>query len=94
MLKDYLNQSCGLEKKTGDDQRGQPVYAAAITIACRLVGKYQLIRKPNGETVPVHHICYTTETVAAGDKINGSFVHAVDVWTDLGGEPIGYKAVL
>jgi hypothetical protein len=94
MLTAYLNQSCELLRKTGTDSRGQPVYAGAETIPCRLEEKFQLVTTANGETVPAHHICYTTEQVEAGDKINGLTVHSADTWTDLDGEDIGFKAVM
>lgn len=94
MLSNYLNQTCELQRKTDTDQRGQPIYATSITIPCRLEEKYQLITKPNGETVPAHHICYSSETIAVDDKINGLIVHSADKWTDLYGETIGYKAVM
>ena len=94
MLRDHLSQTCQLRRKTGTDQRGRPIYSEEETIDCRLVEKFQLVQKPNGETVPVSHICYTETAVAVGDQLNGDTVHGVDVWRDHDGEAIGYKAVM
>ena len=94
MLSSYLNQTCTLRHKTGTNARGQPVMGEPAEVPCRLEKKFQLIKKANGETVPVKHICYLTAAVMIGDSINGLKVEAVDEWTDYGGEIVGYKAVM
>lgn len=94
MLTAYLNQSCTLRHKNGTDARGQPVFGEPLNVPCRLEEKFQLIKKANGETVPVHHVCYLAADVSAGDSINGLTVEAVDKWTDYGGDTVGFKAVM
>lgn len=94
MLSNYLNQTCFLRRRTGTDVRGQPLYAEAVTVPCRLEEKFQLIRKANGEVVQVNHICYLAAEVGVDDDINGCTVEAVDKWTDYGGDTVGYKAVM
>ena len=94
MLGDYLNQKALHETCTGADDRGQPTYAAAVSIACRRVKKSQNVLTSTGQLITVQHVYYVKTPVAEGDTLDGKVVMAVPEWTGLGGEILGYKAMM
>lgn len=94
MLSAYLNQTAEHGKKTGTGDRGQPIYADAVTIPCRKQAKIQNVVTATGQTVQAQHIYYTRRTVFEGDILNGKVIMAVSVWYSLTGEVMGYKAVV
>ena len=94
MLNNYLNQTAEYRKKTGTGDRGQPIYADAVTIACRCQLKLQNVVTATGQMVQTQHIYYTTQAVNEGDMLNGKIVMAVSTWYGLNGEAMGYKAVV
>ena len=94
MLNSYLNQTAEYRKKTGTDDRGQPIYGDQIAIACRYQPKLQNVVTAMGQTVQTQHIYYTTQAVNEGDRLNGKVIMAVSVWHGLNGEAMGYKAVV
>jgi hypothetical protein len=94
LLKNYLNQHAAYKAKTGTNDRGQPVYGGAVTISCRKRKKVQYILTATGQTVKTQHVYYLNAAVSEGDMLDGMAVTAVSDWTCLGGETLGYKAVL
>ena len=94
MLEEYLNQSAEIQRKTGTNQRGQPIFSESETVQCRIQKKHTLVQKSASETISAEHICYLVNEIAVGDKIDGLTVLAVDNWVDLDGEIIGYKVVM
>ena len=94
MLSSYLNQSAEYQQKTGTDDRGQPIYAAPVSINCRKQEKIQNILTATGQAVQTQHSYYLTTPVKEDDQLEGRRVMAVSVWRGLGGEVLGYKAVV
>ena len=94
MLSAYLNQTAEHGKKTGTDDRGQPVYGVVEAIPCRKQAKIQNVVTATGQTTQTQHIYYTRRTVFEGDILDGKVIMAVSVWYSLTGEVMGYKAVV
>ncbi len=94
MLKDYLNQNVVLCHRTGTNQRGQPVFSESVTVPCRIQKKHTLIQKSDSEIVSAEYVCYLTDEVKTGDKINGFTILSVSNMVDLNGEIIGFRAVI
>lgn len=94
MLNDYLNQTAELQRQNGTNQRGQPVFSEIITIKCRLQQRHSLIKKSDSEIISAEHVCYLTDEVRTGDKINDLTVLAVNDMINLDGELVGYRAVM
>ena len=94
MLNDYLKQTAELQRQNGTNQRGQPVFSEIITIKCRLQQRHSLIKKSDSEIISAEHVCYLTDEVRTGDKINGLTVLAVNDMINLDGELVGYRAVM
>lgn len=94
MLNDYLNQTAELQRQTGTNQRGQPVFSECQEVQCRLQQRHSLIKKSDSEVISAEHVCYLADEVRTGDKINGLTVLAVNDMINLDGEIIGYKAVM
>lgn len=94
MLNDYLNQTAELQRQTGTNQRGQPIFSEIITVQCRLQQRHSLIKKSDSEVISTEHVCYLTDEVSTGDKINGLEVVSVSNMINLDGEIIGYRAVM
>ena len=94
MLNAYLNQTAEYSPCTGSDDRGQPVYGDAEVIRCRKQLKMQNVLTATGQVIKAQHIYYCSHSVAEGDMLDGRVVVAVEIWSGLSGEIIGYKAVL
>lgn len=94
MLNDYFNQTAELQRQTGTNQRGQPVFSECQEVQCRLQQRHSLIKKSDSEVISAEHVCYLADEVRTGDKINGLTVLAVNDMINLDGEIIGYKAVM
>ncbi len=94
MLKDYLNQNVVLCHRTGTNQRGQPVFSESVTVPCRIQKKHTLIQKSDCEIISAEYVCYLTDEVKTGDKINGFTILSVSNMVDLNGEIIGFRAVM
>jgi len=94
LLNAYLNNRIEHFKRTGLDEFGQPQYADAVSIKCRIENKQKLIRKPDGETSMSDTRIITNVPVASGDKIGERVVIAIEDMTGLPGKAIGYKIYL
>lgn len=93
MLKSYLNQQCTHAPRTGTDNRGQPVYGAEKTLACRAQFEKRFMMTATGSAQEWRHVYYLADEVAEGDTLNGKTVTAVLPWAGLG-DKVGYKAVV
>lgn len=94
MLSAYLNQKANLQRFTGNDDWGNPTYSYAEIINCREQTKTAYTLSQQDENKNRYTIYYTDTPVRAGDKLNGDIVKSVDVWVLIGGNPLGYKAVI
>ncbi|MDR0884717.1 MAG: hypothetical protein LBN05_08990 [Oscillospiraceae bacterium] len=94
MLADYLNQTAQHAAQTGFDDRGQTTYAPAVAVACRRQKKALTGYTENAQTRTQRTVYYLTDAVREGDTLDGCKVLGVDTWAGLGGQEIGYKAVV
>ena len=94
MLNSYLNQTAVYRSKTGTSDRGQPIYGEPMNIPCRKQDKAQNVLMSTAQTVRTQHIYYCKNTVNEGDMLDDKIVTAVSVWRGLGGEILGFKAVM
>lgn len=93
MLSAYLNQTTVYRRKTGTDARGQPLYSAAETVACRRRSDTRLVLAADGQAVKCETVYYLAVTAREGDELDGRVVTAVSEWVNIDGEPWGCKAV-
>lgn len=94
MLSAYLNQKASLQRFTGNDDWGNPTYSYAEQINCREQTKTAYTLSQQDENKNRYTIYYTDTVLKAGDKLNGDIVKSVDVWALIGGNPLGFKAVI
>jgi hypothetical protein len=83
MIRTYLAQAVYWRARTGSDENGQPVFAAAVTVKGRWVGKRRLVRAQNGEqmTSEATVILPASAEVAPGDHLSQDGTTYVEIIT-------------
>ena len=64
-----LNQTAQLERKTGENSYGEPIYGAPETIACRISAKHRLVLIKDGKEVTSGAQLTTFADVEVEDRI-------------------------
>lgn len=64
-----MKQTVGWLVRTGTDDRGQPLYAAEVTVKCRAEPKARIIRNAQGEDVVSSLAVFTHAGINVGDAI-------------------------
>ena len=72
---------------------GEPVYAPAVSLACRSVDKSKNIIAKDGETITVTASVTLFDPVAIGDLLDGREVVGLNSLVTVGGATIGYQAL-
>jgi hypothetical protein len=87
-----LRQSCSWEKVTSTNNRDDPTYAAAVTLACRKVARLKDLIGKDGEvtTSSNQFTLPPNSTVAIDDLLDGRQVIAVSDMVTTGGQSVGY----
>lgn len=76
------------------NNRGEPEYGPPVTISCRRQIQTQEIISPDKQIIKAEYVYYVKDAVVPGDKLDGHLVQMVEEWTMLGGQTMGYKAVV
>lgn len=77
-LKKYHRQTLTLERKTGENNAGEPTYSNPTTIKALYRPKSGTKRTITGVEVNVESYVQTTEEIALGDYIEGAEVRRVE----------------
>lgn len=94
LMSAYLNQTAKWEKFISEDGTATPQFEAPKNVAARCVHKRTFYQDSQGDLVLSTSVVYTEAPVQAGDKINDTFVKAVESMVDLSGATRGYKVIL
>lgn len=94
MLGEYLNQQVTYAPLASLDNRGQPIYGESTVVPCRRRNTFREILTADMQRIRAEHLYYLGQKVQIGDSLDGKRVQLVTEWVTLGGEVIGYKAVV
>ena len=101
MLDSYLNQEVEYTQAARNpdgtvqmSNRGEVVYLAPVVIPCRKQRREREILTADAQIIKTDYVFYTEQQVQTDDLLDGRRVQNVSEWVDLGGDIVGYKAVV
>lgn len=93
-LRGFLKQTTSWEAKTGENDWGDPTYAAAVSLPARVEEKQRRVLNASGNEVLSETRVMLVDEVAVGDRLDGSVVQARESIVDVGGNTLGWTVFL